>query len=87
MLAGQGFQTVATQVQISLRQIHGQVAQRLRALSTYGVEGQVKLVAWLFLLNTVFSVAKMVRDKQEADLMEGIAAADPLFPVNDSTEK
>ena len=45
------------------------------------------IVAWLFLLNTVFSVAKLVRDKQEADLMEGIAAAEPRFPVNDSTEK
>ncbi|MEF8698386.1 MAG: YiaA/YiaB family inner membrane protein [Candidatus Accumulibacter sp. UW26] len=31
------------------------------------------VVAWLFLINTVFSVAKLVRDKQEADLIEGVA--------------
>ncbi|HMW56860.1 MULTISPECIES: hypothetical protein [Candidatus Accumulibacter] len=41
----------------------------------YGVlrKSPYMIVAWLFLLNTVFSVAKLVRDKQEADLLEGIA--------------
>ncbi len=45
------------------------------------------IVAWLFLLNTVFSVAKLVRDKQEADLLEGIADTEPRSPMNDSAVK
>ncbi|MEF8714181.1 MAG: YiaA/YiaB family inner membrane protein [Accumulibacter sp.] len=45
------------------------------------------IVAWFFLLNTVFGVAKLVRDKQEADLLEGIADAEPRSPANDSTAK
>lgn len=34
------------------------------------------VVAWLFLLTTVFTLAKLVRDKQEADLVEGIGGGE-----------
>ena len=29
------------------------------------------IVSWLFLISTVFTLAKLVRDRQEADLLEG----------------
>ncbi len=29
------------------------------------------IVSWLFLISTVFTLAKLVRDKQEADLLDG----------------
>lgn len=29
------------------------------------------IVSWLFLISSVFTLAKLVRDKQEADLLEG----------------
>lgn len=45
------------------------------------------LVSWLFLVNTAFTLAKLVRDKQEADLMEGVANASETQPVlNNSAE-
>jgi hypothetical protein len=34
------------------------------------------VVAWFFLVSSVFTLAKTVRDKQEADLMEGAADLD-----------
>jgi hypothetical protein len=30
------------------------------------------IVAWLFLVSSVFTLAKTVRDRQEAELMEGV---------------
>jgi hypothetical protein len=44
------------------------------------------IVAWLFLINTVFSVAKLVRDKQEADLIEGVADSGQRSLANGATE-
>jgi hypothetical protein len=35
------------------------------------------IVSWLFLVSSTFTVAKTVRDKHEADLMERSSAADP----------
>lgn len=35
------------------------------------------VVSWLFLVSSTFTVAKMVRDKHEADLMERAAASEP----------
>lgn len=35
------------------------------------------VVSWLFLVSTTFTVAKTVRDKHEAELMDRTATADP----------
>lgn len=35
------------------------------------------IVSWLFLVSSTFTVAKTVRDKHEADLMERAGAVDP----------
>lgn len=35
------------------------------------------IVSWLFLVSSTFTVAKTVRDKHEADLMERSSATDP----------
>jgi hypothetical protein len=44
------------------------------------------LVTWLFLVSTSFTLAKMLRDEQEADLLERRAAAGAGEPVGGDTQ-
>ena len=54
---------------------------------TIGVwEKGYMIVAWLFLVSSVFTLAKTIRDKQEADLMESVLDVEHRSAPLDSTE-
>jgi len=50
------------------------------------VEQRFRQSCWLFLVSSVFTLAKTVRDKQEAELMEGVLDAAHRPAPLDSTE-
>lgn len=45
------------------------------------------VVSWIFLVNMVFTVAKTVRDKQEADVLESSSGAERLSPTREPSER